>query len=75
MSETAQVITALATLIASVGALITAVFAVVIGWRNSRTLAVVHTATNGMSHELNMLTAKSSKAEGVLEEKERHNAS
>jgi hypothetical protein len=58
--DVAQMITALA----AVGALL-------MSWHNSRKIKEVHAATNGMSHELNALTAKASKAEGVKEEKER----
>ncbi len=60
VGDFAQLITALA----AVGALI-------LSWRNGRKLKEVHAATNGLSHELNTLTAKASKAEGVKEERER----
>lgn len=70
VGDFAQLITSLA----AVGALI-------LSWRNSRKIdgqavkiEAVHAATNGMSHELNALTAKASKAEGVKEEKARNNA-
>ncbi len=63
IGDIAQLITALA----AVGALLVSI-------HNSRKIRQVHAATNGLSHELNVLTAKASKAEGVKEEKERHKA-
>jgi hypothetical protein len=59
VSELAQLITSLATLIAAVGALI-------IGLRNSSKIRKVHDATNGLTTKLVALTATSSKAEGNL---------
>ena len=56
--EIAQFITAIATLVASVGA-------VIIGWRNSAKIDVVHALTDGMTSKLVSLTATASKAEGV----------
>jgi hypothetical protein len=60
MGDVAQLITAFATLIASIGTL-------VIGFRNSRKLEIVHQATNGLTSKLVNLTAESAKAEGNLE--------
>jgi hypothetical protein len=60
VGELAQLITAVATLIASIGA-----FA--IGWHNSNKIEVIHQATNGLTSKLVGLTATSSKAEGNLE--------
>ncbi len=60
MSETAQIITSLATLVAAIGSLI-------IGWRNTRKIEQVHQATNGLTNRLVDLTATASKAEGNLQ--------
>ena len=58
--ELAQLITAFATLIASIGA-------VILGWHNSNKIEQVHKATNGLTTKLVDLTATSSKAAGNLE--------
>ncbi len=60
--EFAQLLTAAA----AVGSLLASL-------RNARKIETVHKATNSMKDELVELTAKSSKAEGVLEEKQRQN--
>ena len=62
--EIAQIITSLATLVASAGAFI-------LGWRNANKIEQVHIATNSMKDELVAVTAKASHAEGVKEEKDR----
>lgn len=59
MSEVAQLITSIATLIAAIGAL-------VMGLRNSHKIEQVHQATNGMMARSDALIAKASKAEGNL---------
>ena len=59
IAELAQLITSVATLL---GVLVGAY----ISLRNGRKIATVATATDGMKTELVNLTAKSSKAEGVL---------
>ena len=51
-----------------------AVGALAMSFYNSRKIREVHLATNSMKDELVAATAKSSKAEGVLEEKGRHDA-
>ena len=62
--EVAQIITSIATLIAACGAIL-------IGWWNAAKIEEVHKATNSMKDELVAATAKSSKAEGIKEEKDR----
>jgi len=64
VGELSQLITAIATFIAAAGALIVSI-------HNTRKIREVHIATNSMKDELVAATAKSSKAEGVKEEKER----
>lgn len=60
MIAAAQLITAFATLLASIAALVIAV-------RNTNKIEQVHAATNGLTAKLVDLTATSSKAEGNLE--------
>jgi hypothetical protein len=60
ISEISQVLTS----IAAIGGLIVSVL-------NRRKIETVHRATNSMKDELVALTAKSSHAEGVKEEKDR----
>jgi hypothetical protein len=63
-AEFTQVVLAFATLVSAVASLLVSV-------RNHSKLAQVHDLVNSQSHALNELTATSSKAEGVLEEKQR----
>lgn len=63
-TEIALIITAVGT---STAAFVTSVGGVFISLRNGRKLEAVHSATNGKMNELLDLTAKSSKAEGVLQ--------
>jgi uncharacterized membrane protein YgaE (UPF0421/DUF939 family) len=60
--DVALIITALGTFITSLGS-------VFVSLRNSRKIEAVHQATNSKMDDLLRLTAKSSKAEGVAEEK------
>ena len=59
--------TEVALIIGNVATLITAIAGFVALWRKTE---VIHKATNGMHQELNALTAKSSKAEGVKQEQD-----
>ena len=64
--------TEIALIISSCGTLVTAFAAftgVMIGARNGRAIAAVHSSTNGKMEELLQLTAKSSKAEGKEEQR------
>jgi hypothetical protein len=61
-TEVALIITALGTFTTSLGS-------VLVSLRNSRKIDKVDRATNGKMDELLKLTAKSSKAEGVAQEK------
>ncbi len=61
--EVAQIIVASATLLTSLGALVAAVGALLIGWHNTDKIEQVHQATNGLTAKL--VTA--SKSEGNLE--------
>ncbi len=64
MSETAQIITSLATLVAAIGSLL-------IGWRNSREIKAVHIATNSLTDRLVDTTRTEAHAAGVKEQKDR----
>ncbi len=66
--EAAQVITAAS----AFGAFLLSAAAFVVGLWNGRKIEVVRHATNSMKDEIVTITAKASKAEGVLEEKERN---
>lgn len=61
MNETAQIITAIASLVAALGT----VGAVILGLLNARGIREVHAATNGMKTELVKVTGEAKYAEGV----------
>jgi hypothetical protein len=58
-------------LVIAVATLVSAVAAVIVSLRNKDKIDTVHDLVNSQSHALNTLTASSSKAEGVLQERER----
>lgn len=60
MSEVAQLITSIATLLAAIAS-------IVMSYRNSLKIEQVHQATNGLTSRLVAVTADASKAEGNLE--------
>lgn len=60
MSELAQLITSIATLIAAVSSII-------VSLRNARKIDAVHAATNGITNRLVQSTADASRAVGNLE--------
>ncbi len=60
MNDTAQIITSLATLVASIGALL-------VGWRNSRQIEAVHIATNSLTDRLVQTTKTEATAKGNLQ--------
>lgn len=59
MSEIAQLITSVATLIGVVGGLY-------LSWRNHKGIEQIHVATNSMKDALVVSTATASRAEGVV---------
>jgi hypothetical protein len=58
-------------LVIAVATLVSAIAAVIVSLRNKDKIDTVHDLVNSQSHALNTLTASSSKAEGVLQERER----
>jgi uncharacterized membrane protein len=73
-SESAQIIMALATLLASLGALVTSVVSSLISLRNARKIEEVHAATNGLTRRLETAANAAGIIQGVKEEKDRREA-
>jgi hypothetical protein len=71
VSEAAQLVTAVATLLVAAGGLIASVGAVVVALRNTRKITEIHAATNGLVAKLGDAREAKGRAEGAQEERSR----
>lgn len=72
MNDTAQIITAFGTLIASLGTLLVAVVALVNSFKNTKVIEQVHAATNGMAARLENAARAEGNLQGRADEKAEH---